>query len=288
MTVTITDNFVANYSAELTLLAERKSKLKGVFMEEVARGEKHFFDRIGNLTVAEQTDRLAAVTLQDAAHSRRMASVARYIGAVGLDNVDKLKMLADPTNEYSVKLANAMGRKYDDVVLAALVGDAATGVAGAGTASFAAGNIIAEGATGMTVAKLISAKKILAENNADNGNLICAITPQGIADLLGTTQVTSADYNGVKALVNGEVDSFMGIRFITISGTDNATLNIDSNSKRALVFTPDAVKVAVPEQINVRMSERPDLGYAVQVFASQMLGAVRMEEEKVVSILHAF
>jgi len=293
MAVTIDSNYTANYSKLITSLAERKSKLKGLFQEEVARGEKHFFDRVGNLTVTERTNRFADVTLQDAPHSRRMANIQLFESAVALDSIDKVRMIMDPLNEYANKQANALGRKFDDVVLAAMIGDAATGVAGAGTQSFTAGNIVAEAfgghaTDGMAVDKLIEARRILAASNVDGGELYCAITPQGISDLLNETKVGSADYNNVRALVSGEVDTFMGIKFIQITGTDNATLNIDSNSKRALLFTSDAMKVAVPAQINVRMDEIPQGGYYVQLYASMAVGAVRMEEEKVVSILHAF
>ena len=120
--------FVNNYSSVMYMLAtEGLSKVRGIFEEEDMQGEKHFFDRLGKLTVSKIASRNQILDGQDPDHTRRMATVSRYYGRVYLDTLDKLKMLTDPTSNYAIKLAEAHGESYDGVVYNAMLGSAATG-----------------------------------------------------------------------------------------------------------------------------------------------------------------
>ena len=97
--------------------------------------------------------------------------------------------------------------------------------------------------------------------------------------MLGTTQVTSSDFNTVKALANGEINTFLGFNFIVsnrLSKTGSKRLN--------LAFAMDGVKLAIGQDIMTRIDERSDKGYATQVYVCQSIGATRMEESKIVTI----
>jgi len=54
---------------------------------------------------------------------------------------------------------------------------------------------------GLTIAKLVNAKKILDANSVDPSiPKFIAVSPEQIEDLLNNTTVTSADYNTVNSL----------------------------------------------------------------------------------------
>ena len=118
-----------------------------------------------------------------------------------VDDPDKVSMLISPQNSYANAAAYAIGRSIDDAIITAALGSASTGKAGA--SSVANANTVAVGspAAGLTVAKLISAKKVF-----DNGSVdpsiprYIVVGPEQIEDLLNTTQVTSSDYNSVNTL----------------------------------------------------------------------------------------
>ncbi len=97
--------------------------------------------------------------------------------------------------------------------------------------------------------------------------------------MLGTTEVTSSDFNSVKALANGEVNSFLGFNFIVSN-----RLDISSSKRLCLVWAMDGCKMAIGQDLMTRIDERSDKGYAHQVYVCQSLGATRMEESKVVTI----
>ena len=120
-----------------------------------------------------------------------------------VDNADMVKTLISPESSYAKAAAAAMGRAIDDEIIAAAFGTALTGKAGGTSTSFPAGQQVGIGSpvAGLTIAKLVNAKKILDANSVDPSiPKFIAVSPEQIEDLLNNTTVTSADYNTVNSL----------------------------------------------------------------------------------------
>ena len=132
-----------------------------------------------------------------------MVTLVDYEWADLIDSVDQVKTLIDPTSSYAKAAAAAMGRAIDDEIISAAFADSSTGKDGSSTTSFPAANQVAVGspAAGLTIAKLVSARKILLENNVDPSiQSYIAVAPEQLEDLLNSTTVTSADFNTVNSL----------------------------------------------------------------------------------------
>jgi hypothetical protein len=107
MASSVDQAFITQFSDNIhTLVREKGSKLRSILPAEVAKGEKHMFERVAGLTVSEVTSRNEVLDPIDATHTRRMATVNRYAGRILLDDLDKMKMLIDPTSEYAKALAD--------------------------------------------------------------------------------------------------------------------------------------------------------------------------------------
>ena len=282
----ITTAFVQQYSSNVQMLAQQMgSRLREAVDVESITGKNAYFDQVGVTAAQIRTSRHASTPQIDTPHSRRRVSLADYEWADLIDDADKVRMLADPTSSYAKAAAAAMGRSMDDVVITALGGTAYSGETGGtsvalpSTQKFATSNQ----SDGLTVAKLLDAKKKLDLKDVDPSIprfIVCGATQ--ISDLLNTTEVKSSDYKTVKALAAGQLDSFLGFKFIMSN-----RLNFDaSNTDDRLVFafTKDAIKLAVGKDITARISERDDKSYSTQVYYCMAIGATRMEEEKVVQI----
>ena len=287
MTVTIDSSFVNQYSGNIHLLLEqRTSKTRGIFREEEKRGEKHFFDRLGKFTASKITSRLEPTILQDASHSRRMCTVDTYQSSTSLDSVDKLKLLIDPSSEYSQEVAASLARVFDDVVIDALIGTASTGKDGSGTQALPSGQKIAHGSAGLTAAKIDSALELLqaAEVDLDMTQVFMLLPPSAMTDLIqdSGSKLTSFDFQGDKFfLKDGKGLAYRGVKFIV----SNMIPAITAGSVyRAILFTDKAVKIAIGRQLDVKAAERPDLNFALQISSYMAVGAVRMEDEQVVEI----
>jgi len=255
MSTNITTAFVQQYSANIQMLSQQMgSLLRDKVRLESVTGKNAFFDQVGSVTAVEKTSR----------HSDTQQ--------------DKVRLLIDPTSSYAQAAAMAMGRAMDDVVISAALGTAFTGETG--STSQANTNQIVHGSAGLTLDKLREAKQTLDLGSVDPSiprHII--VSPRQITDLLGTTQVTSSDFNTVKALANGEINSFLGFNFIVSN-----RLALSGSTRSCIAYAQDGIALAVGKDVNARIDERSDKSYATQVYYCMSIGATRMEEAKVVEV----
>jgi hypothetical protein len=285
MSVQITTAFVDQYGANIDLLSQQKTSRFGPNVRnETQTGESAYFEQVGASEAEEATSRHDDTPRMDTPHSRRKVSLRTMRWSDLIDNADKVRMLADPTSTYAMTAAMAMNRKRDDIIIEAALGTAYTGKAGGTAVALPAAQIIAASATGLTIAKLRSTKELIDASDADPEiPRYIAVNAALMTDLLSTTEITSSDYNTVKALVQGQIDTFLGFKFVqtqrlTLSGTDT----------QCIAWVKDGLLLSTGTGMAVtRVSERSDKNYSVQVFREEWFGATRMEETKVVSILCA-
>lgn len=281
MSTQITTAFSQQFSTNVQLLSQQTgSILRGGVDEEAVVGEKAFFDQVGAAAAVKRTSRHQDTPLVETPHSRRQVTMETYEWADLVDSADRVQMLIDPTSTYARAAAAAMGRAMDDEIIAAATGTANTGKSGGTSTSLPSANQIANGSADMTVAKLIQAKKILDSNSVDPSiPRHIAVGPDQIEALLNTTSVTSSDFNTVKALVQGEINTFMGFTFHTTT-----RLTKSGNIRKCFAWAQDGLKLAVGKDVESYIEKRPDKSYSTQVYYCATFGSVRMEEDKVVSI----
>jgi hypothetical protein len=282
MSTQITTAFVNQFSANVQMLSQQMgSLLRDAVDTESVNGEKAFFDQVGQAAAVLRTSRHADTPLVDTPHTRRMVTMSDYEYADLIDDSDKVRLLVDPTSTYSRAAAAAMGRAMDDVIISAALGTAKTGKDGSTSTALPAGQKIAVAASGLTIAKLVSAKELLDAASVDPSiPRHIVVSPKQISDLLNNTTVTSSDFNTVKALAQGEINSFVGFQFHVSN-----RLNTDgSGDRQVIAFAGDGIKLAVGKEPAARIDERADKSYSTQVYYCQTIGATRMEEEKVVEI----
>lgn len=291
------------------LSQQRGSRLASLVRNETFTGKAEFFDRLGLATAVDKVGRNEDTPDLDIDHSRRMvSSVTRKWGTL-IDRKDKVQQIHDPENEYSQAAQNALGRKMDSVIIAGALGTAQTGESGAGTQTLGTAQKLAS-VNGTTIDNanlqlLRKASRLL--NQAEVvGPRYLVHSADFLEQLLGLTPVTSADYNSVKALVQGEIDTYMGFKFIhsellpLAAAADQDTFKYDvttglynsggtvigATDETALVFVGDGIIFGKNPLSMSRVEERADKSYSVQVYTEMDFGATRMEECKVVQLIY--
>jgi len=301
MSVQITTAFVDQFKSNILLLSQMKeSKLRGCCRMEDMTGDTMFVERIGATSMQPKNVRHGNTPQIDTPHSRRKLTVADYNWADLIDNTDKLKMLIDPQSTYAQNAVMAANRQIDDVIIAALGGAAYSGhtggttvnnydvgecrlVDGDGTIAAAGSNHSAVVETSLTIAKLLTCKQLLDDAEIDDARQRYFVTnPYNINQLLNTTEVKSADYNTVRALAQGQIDTFMGFKFIKHTRLPADTE--DAGCTVCYAFAQDAIVLSIAEEPIVRIDELPTKCYSVQVYVEQSLGATRVEGPAVVEI----
>lgn len=287
MAFEIPNAFVLQFSSQVAMLAEQKtSRLRRTVMTTSVTGESWAIDRLGGSNGPQQiVERHGNTPLNDIPNDRRWGYLQDWDVADLIDKPDQLRMLWDPQSRYTVRHAGAMGRAMDLTILNALGGPVAEGKYGnvASQVALPASQIIASGSTGLTVSKLLEAKRRLdaAEAYDPNAPRYFVCTSYQIQDLLSDDKVTSADFNTVKALAAGTIDSYMGFQFVrtellTKSGTD----------RQCYAYTAQAIEMGIGKEPSSEASQRPDKRNATQIYTWGSWGAVRVEDVQVVQVLN--
>lgn len=192
-----------------------------------------------------------------------------------------MRTIYDPTNFYAVNGAWAIGRALDDVIIAAMNGNSYEGQSGATVTAFPAAQKVAVAASGLTIAKLLAARELLDAADVDPElKRFIAVTAKQVTDLLNTTEVKSSDYNTVKALAQGQIDTFMGFQFVRCQRLTND----GSGNRLVLAYTEAAMGVGMGQELMVDIGPRRDKRNAIQVYVCASIAATRIEDEQIVQI----
>ncbi|MEH6358836.1 MAG: phage capsid protein [Pseudomonadales bacterium] len=268
------------------LLQEKRSKFAETVATDDHMGNKsaQVVKQFGEVEFQDNTTRNGDTNFSEIEHKQRWVFPTDGDLALPVDREDDKKMLNSPVSPYVSAMVSAHNRRRNRVFIAAALGDAKTGVNGGTTTAFDTANQqIAAGASGLTISKLRTAKEIFGGNEMEEegDRFYIALSPKQRTDLLETTEVTSSDYNSVKALVAGDIDTFMGFKFIL-----HNNLLVDGSANRRLVaWSSTAVRMAQWGGLFTRIGERSDKKYLTQVFMQATIGATRTQEKKVIEIL---
>ena len=194
-------------------------------------GDTYNFRRIGK-GLANQKSTSDLVTPMDVAHFLIPCTLQNWNAPEYTDIFDNQEVNFDERAELAGTIAMALGRRLDQIIIDAL--DAAT----PGTPGVSA-------ATNLTVNMMTEASTQLTDKGVPSGDRAIAINAAGLEGLLKDTTATSVDYNSVRALVTGELNSYVGFMIKVIETRDEGGLSKTGNNVDAWAFHRSAVGLAV-------------------------------------------
>ena len=195
-------------------------------------GDTYKFRRMGK-GLANQKSTSDLVTPMNVAHEFKTATLTNWNAPEYTDIFDQADVNFDEKQELASTIADAIGRRCDQLVIDALDGstpDAAD---------------IVHGGVSLTMAKIIAAQVALRGQNVQNSNLYAAVNAAGLGGLLNDEKATSSDYQTVKALVSGDVNSLAGFQFIILGDRTEGGLSVTGNTVDSWFFQRDAVGLAI-------------------------------------------
>ena len=294
MSFQIPENMVQQFGNNFRILYQQKlARLRPwCQMEAGITGQSKSVERMGKAEAYDITSRHADTKFVEVPHSRRWIDLQDKGWAELIDKLDKIRLLADPTNGYSMMALAALNRQIDDVILTAARGNARTN---AGLSILPTSQKIAVGGTSLTLAKLLTTKEILDSNEVDDdasmamdgqsmneqSARVIVVNAKMLTNLYGTTEIKSVDYNSVKALAQGSIDTFLGFKFVR---SERLFRDATVNTRFGLAWSRSCVALGIGQEISTSVDKRPDKNNAYQVFADMSIGATRLEDEGVVEI----
>ena len=237
MSVNISTAFVTLFDSEVKQAYQGQRLLAGVTRERTGvQGNTVKFPKIGKGSATIRVPQTDVVPL-NVTYSQVTATMEDFIAAEYSDIFDQSHVNFSERQELVQVVSGAIARRMDQVVL-----DALTAASGTNTVA----NSVGGSNTNLNVAKLRAAKKALDAKNVPADGRCFVIHANSLDSLLSETEVTSSDFASVKALVTGDVDTFLGFQFITMGDRDEGGLAIDGSNDRTLfAFHKDAMGLGI-------------------------------------------
>jgi hypothetical protein len=306
----ITTAFVEGYRSNIMMLSQQMgSRLRNNMRNESQNSKAEFFERIGVVDAQEILDRHGDTPIMNTPHSRRMVTLRDAEYADLIDKMDRVRLLINPDDAYVRAAVASLHRFSDDRIIEAALGDARGGEDGSVSVPLPNSQKIAcfDGTTttgvNLNVKTLIAVSAKFDENEVDEmeqryfvwGN-------KQKASLLNEDKATSSDYAAIKALVRGEIDTYMGFKFIRSERLPRAAADVTYTvtdgtvgagtgtitaavSRRCFAYSHEGMLFSTGQDVFARISERDDKRYSTQVYVAESVGATRMEEVKVVEVI---
>lgn len=234
MSKTLSSVAVTEFDSMVKHAYQGKGLLKpAVTIRNNVVGDTYKFRRMGK-GLANQKSTSDLVTPMNVAHEFKTATLQNWNAPEYTDIFDQADVNFDEKQELASTIASAIGRRCDQLVIDAM--DASTPDA----------TDIAAGATGLTMAKVIAAQVALRGQNVQNQNLYAVVNADGLRGLLNDELATSSDYQTIKALVSGDINSLAGFQFIILGNRTEGGLKLSAaNTVDSWFFQRDAVGLAI-------------------------------------------
>jgi len=273
MAQSITNAFVTLFDEEVKQAYQGEALLRGTMRTRTGvQGNTVKFPKIGKgvATVrVPQTD----VTPLNVTYSQVTATMSDYIAAEYSDIFHQSHVNFDERRELVQVVSKAIARRMDQLCIDAL--DAASSPSTVATS-------VGGAASNMNIEKLRAAAKALNDKNVPAEGRHLLMHSSQLDAMLGETEITSSDFATVKALVRGEVTSFMGFNIITMGDRDEGGVPKPS-TRTCFAWHQDSMGYA--ESI----SQKSEVNYIPEktsFLVSSMFsaGAVAIDDEGIVKI----
>jgi len=250
---TISPAFVTIFDSEVKQSYQASRQLAGMVREKSVTGDTVKFNKLTSGVASVRTPQ-TEVTPMNLTYSLVTATMTDYIASEYSDIFNQSHVSFSDRSELSQAVGNAIGRRLDQVVIDAL--DAATSIAVANTV---AEDGTAGSASDMNTGKIRAAKAALDANNVPPDNRVLLLHANSLEALLAQTSATSADFNSVRALVDGTLNQWLGFSVVMLGDRSEGGLTKDgSNDRLAYAFHKSALGLGMSMNQKTEVNYIPD------------------------------
>lgn len=216
-------------------------------------GDTYKFRKMGKGLARQRPAPASDVTPMDIAHSQQSATLTNWYAPEYTDIFDAATVNFDEQRELAMTIASALGRREDQLIIDAMED---------GTPTSTCDEDVGGADTGWNPDKVRRCSRLLNALGVPGTDRTIILTAIGLESLLGETEVTSSDYNSVKALVNGEINTWCGFSFKVIETRDEGGLPIDTapapDETHSFAYHKDAIGHAVGLDIRQETNYIPE------------------------------
>ena len=238
---------IASFDADVKHAFQDKAKLRDtVRVKTDVVGSTHRFPKLGAGMATKRVKQTDVVPM-NLQHTNATATLEDWNAAEYTDVFDEAKTNISERQELAASIAKAIGRREDQLIIDALEATATTLTVAAS---------VGGAASDLNVDKLRRIGRLLGDNGVDEDEEVTFVgSHYGKEALLGQTEVTSADYNTVLRLTNGEIDEFLNMKFKWIASRAEGGLDKTGSDRTNFAYAKSAVGHAIG------MDQRMEVNY---------------------------
>jgi hypothetical protein len=248
MSTSLSNAAIASFDADVKhAYQDKKAKLRDCARVKTGVvGSTHRFPKLGSGIATQRVPQTDVIPM-NLSHTNATVTLEDWNAAEYTDVFNDAKVNFSERQELAASIAAAIARREDQLIIDALEATAT---------SLTVASSIGGANTDLNVAKLRRASRLLGDNQVGEDEEITYVGSYvGREALLGETETTSSDFNTIKALVNGDISSFMGMNFVWMASRAEGGLDLTSGDRSTFAFAKSSIGHAIG------MDQRMEVNY---------------------------
>ena len=233
---------------EFDALVKAEYHSRGFLLRDTIRmrrdvvGNQVDFRKVGQI-IAVQTAYQESVTIQDPGYNKASAFLLKYTAPTAVDSVQELTVNFDSKMENAMLVADAMGRRSDQIEIDAINADV--------------GQTIVDGGTNFNYLKYTQMMEFFENNAVPLGDRFVAMSANNFRSLLQADQFTSTFYTQNRVLDRAMVREYLGFNLIIIPEMTEGGLPKAGNIRSALAWHKNAVGMGIGHNFRTEINYLP-------------------------------
>lgn len=274
MSINLSSAASAQFDAEVKHAFQGVGQLRDtVRIRNGVVGDTHNFRTMGKGVAMERGATQADVTAMDVAHAKVAATLGNYVAPEYTDIFDAAEVNFDERTELAQTIAGALGRKLDQLIIDGL----------SPGSTIAKDYEVASSNTNMTLKKITAASAKLSDNGVPMEGRVMVVSPAAIQSMMNDSTITSVDYNALRVLMSGEINTFMGFEWKMIETRTEGGLYVSGTVRDCYAYSKSAVGLAIGIDLSTEVNYVPEKVSWLSL-GKMKAGAVTIDTSGVVKI----
>ena len=246
MSINLSSSASAQFDAEVKHAFQGAGKLRNtVRVRTGVVGDTHNFRTMGKGTATLRGATQADVTSMDVTHAKVACALGNFVAPEYTDIFDQAEVNFDERRELAGTIAGALGRRVDQMII-----DAMDAVVSPTT--------VAHGSAGMTLQKITKTSATLNDLGVPSEGRVMVCSAGAIEDMMNQTGITSQDYNALRVLMSGEINTFMGFSWTMIETRSEGGLAKTGNIRDCWAYHKSSVGLAIGIDVSTEVNYVPE------------------------------
>lgn len=247
MTKTLSAAAIASFDSQIKQAYQDGAKLSDTVTTRTGVvGSTHRFANLGKGLATQRISQTDVIPM-NLAHTNRTATLVAWNAADYTDIFEQAAVNFDEQSALASAIAKAISRRRDQIIINALE---------AASSTLTVDNDVGGTDTDLNMDKIRRADRLLGAQGVDADEMRTFVgSYNGKEGLLSATEVTSMDFQPVRALVNGDVKQLINFDFRWIATRSEGGLDLSSNDRTSFAYAKSSMGIAIS------LDERTEVNY---------------------------